>query len=107
MDGFAVGAHCIRDPAEAIAAACAAVSGVTTGGVVSCEAPSLSARTLSFTLVTEGASRTTRAASTELQACTPVDLQEFGPVIGAWFLALVVILCARSIYTRMFNRESY
>ena len=107
MDGYAVGAQCIRNSAEATASACAAVSGVTSGGVVSCEAPSLTGRTVSYTLVTDGTTRTTRPATLQLQECVPVDLEEFGPVIGAWVVALVVILCARSIYTKVFNRESY
>lgn len=107
MDGFAVGAVCYRETGEAVAAACSAVAGVTSGGVVSCEAPSFSAPVVSYTLVAESASgRVTRAASMELQPCDPVDLVEFGPVIAAWFLALVTILAARSVYTKVFGRET-
>ena len=107
MDGYAVGLQCFRDQAEAAAVACSSVAGVASGGAVSCSAPSFAYGVVSYTLVTEGSSaRTERAASMQLQPCDPVDLTEWGPVIAAWFLALVVVLCVRSLYTRIFKGES-
>ena len=107
MDGYAVGLQCFRDSAEAAAVACSSVAGVTSAGAVSCSAPSFSAGSVGFTLVTEGASsRIERAASMQLQPCDPVDLTEWGPVVAAWFVAGVAVLCLRSIYTRIFKGES-
>ena len=106
MDGLAVGAACYRVDVDAASAACASVAGVSAVGVVSCEAPTVTSGVMSYTLVIEGSSRTTRAASMQLQPCDPVDLVEFGPVIAAWFLACVLVLSARSLYTKVFNRES-
>lgn len=107
MDGLGVGATCYRSAVEAGAAACSSISGVTGAGVASCVDPSVSAGVMSYTLAIEGVSgRTTTAATMQLQPCDPVDVVEFGPVIAAWFLALVLVLAARSIYTKVFNRET-
>lgn len=107
MDGLAVGLACYRVAGEAASAACASISGPTSGGVVSCESASVVGGVFSYTLnVDSGAGRTSRAVSVALPECVPVDLVEWGPVIAAWFLALVVLHAARSVYTRTFGRET-
>lgn len=106
MDGLAFANACYRLPAEAAAAACSSISGVTAAGVVSCSAPSITGNTLSYVLKTEGASSSTRTVTLELQPCEPMDFQWWAPVLAAWFLAMVTVLCARMVYTKVFNRET-
>jgi len=107
MDGLAFGAVCYRDPAELAADACASISGVTSAGVVSCSAPSVTGSTLSYTLKTEGTSATsTRVVTVDLQPCDPQDFEYWQPILAAFFVALVTILCARMVYTKVFNRET-
>ena len=105
MDGFAVGGHCYRSALEASGAYCASVGGVTSAGVVSCQSPVIVGSVLTYTLQSDAAKRTTRPVSVTLPKCEPFDLQQTAPVVSAWFVALVVILCARSVYTKVFNRE--
>lgn len=104
MDGFSVGAACYRATELAAQVACSAVSGVSSSGVLACENPSISGHTLTYTLLSDSVSgRQTRLVSVELQPCTPFDLAEYGPTVGAWFLALVAILSVRLAYTRVFG----
>ena len=107
MDGLAFGSACYRDAAELAASACSSISGVSSAGVVSCASPSVSGSTLTYTLQIEGASSASRSVSVALQPCEPYDLQWWSPVLSAFFLALVVILCTRMVYTKVFNRETY
>jgi hypothetical protein len=108
MDGLAVGVICYRDPDDAAAAACSAVSGVTSAGVASCEAPSVTGGVLSYTLnVDSAAGRVSRAVSVSLPQCEPFDMTSYGPVLAAFFLAGVVIVSARMVYTKVFNRETF
>ncbi len=106
-DGVGVGVVCYRDFDDAAAQACAAVSGSTASGVASCEAPSVSAGgVFTYTLNIDAASgRVSRPVSVQLPGCEPVDVISYGPVIAAFLLAGVTIICARMTYTKVFNRE--
>lgn len=107
MDGRAVGATCYRDPVAAASAACSAVSGTSASGVVSCEAASVVDGVLTYTLnVDSAAGRVSRPVVVALPECEPFDVIELAPLIGAWVLALVVILSARALYTKTFGRET-
>jgi hypothetical protein len=109
VDGVGVGMVCFRDFSEAAVQACGAVSGTTSSGVASCEAPSVSAGgVFTYTLNVDGASgRVSRPVSVQLPSCEPVDVVSYGPVIGAFLLAGVTIVCARLAYVKVFNREIY
>lgn len=107
--GYAVGGQCFRQPADAAQAYCASVSGMTAAGFMRCTFAEWQDTSVFYSYTTVGADGAEHAysANAYLSPCTPMDLEEWSPVIGAWFLALVVILCARSIYRQVFNRESY
>ncbi len=106
-DGVGVGLVCYRDFDEAAPQACSAVAGVTSSGVASCEAPSVSAEgVFSYTLNVDGADgRVSRAVSVQLPGCEPVDVVSYSPVVAAFLLACVTVICARMVYTKVFNRE--
>ena len=108
MDGVGVGAVCYRDFGDAAAQACASVSGTTSSGVASCEAPSVSAEgVFTYTLNVDGAAgRVSRAVSVQLPGCEPVDVVSYGPVVAAFLLAGVTIISARMVYAKVFNRET-
>jgi len=76
-------------------------------GVVSCSSPAVTGNVLSYSLLTETPSgTTTRAVTVDLQPCDPYDIEFWSPVLAAFFLALVSILCMRMVVTRTFNRDS-
>lgn len=107
MDGLGFGAVCYRDSAELAASACSSISGVTGAGVASCSNPAVTGTVLTYTLRVDSASGTsTRAVTVDLQPCEPQDIQTWAPALAAWLSALVAILCARMVVTRMFNRDS-
>lgn len=106
MDGLGFGSVCYRSTAELAVAACSSINGVTSAGVVSCTSPAVTGTVLSYTLKTEGATTSTRAVTVDLQPCEPYDLEWWSPILAAFFLALVVILSARMVYTKVFNRET-
>lgn len=105
--GFAVGPVCFRETVDAASAFCSSVSGMTSLGFVSCKAPIADASgVVSFTLVTASSGGMTETPSeVVLAACRPFDLQETAPIFAAGFLALVTILAARSLYTRIFRQQ--
>jgi len=107
MDGLGFGAVCYRDTQELAAAACSSISGVSSAGVVSCSAPSVSGNVLTYTLNIDGASSTSRQITAQLQACEPYDIEWWSPVLAAFFVALVTILSVRMLYAKVFNRETY
>lgn len=103
--GYAVASACYREPSEAAAAYCGNVSGVTAAGVVSCQAPTVSGQTLTYTLRIDNETESVdRLVSVQLPDCEPYDWGFYGPVLGAFTVALVVILAARMVY-RPFNRR--
>ncbi len=107
--GYAVGGQCFRNPVEATQAYCSSFGGVTAAGQMRCTVADWDGGGISYTyeVVAPDGNYLGFSSYAELTACTPMDLEEWSPVIGAWLLALVVILCARSIYRQVFNRESY
>ena len=107
--GYAVGTQCFRHPEEAAQAYCASVSGMTSAGYMRCYSAEWQETNVwfNYTTIAPDGSESAQGATAYLAPCTPMDLEEWSPAIAAWFLALVVILCARSIYTKVFNRESY
>ena len=106
-DGLAFGASCYRSSTELAAAACSSISGTTADGVVSCSAPAVTGNVLTFTLTTHiAAGDSTRAVTVDLQPCEPYDWDFWSPVVGAWFAALVSIVCLKMVWGRMFNRDS-
>jgi len=108
MDGVAVGVVCYRSADEAAVAACSSVAGVTSAGVASCEAPTVAGGVLSYTLNIDGAAgRVSRPVSVSLPGCEPVDAVSYGPAIGAFITACVLIVVTRTLYAKVFNRESY
>lgn len=108
MDGLGFASVCYRSSTELAAAACSSISGVTSAGVASCSSPAVTGTVLSYTLRIEGsAGTTTRPVTVDLQPCEPHDFAYWSPVLGAWFLALVTVLAARQVYTKVFNRETY
>lgn len=106
MAGVAVGAACYSGAAEAAAAYCASVGGSVAGGVASCSGASITGRSVSWTLHVDGPSgRTSRQVVSELQECEPYDWSFWSPVLAAWFLAMVLVVCVRMI-KRPFNRDT-
>lgn len=100
VSGYAIDGQCIRDPVQAAAAYCSAVSGVTAAGVASCTSASLDPATgvLTWALaVDDAASQATRTLTMSPPQCVPFDMEEYSPVVAAWVLLLVVVLCARLI----------
>lgn len=49
---------------------------------------------------------TVTTATTTLQACERFDVSYFSPWIGAWVLALALIVGLKLVAQRMFARES-
>jgi len=115
--GTAAGAACFPTQAEAAARHCASVVGVTSGGVVSCDgadgAAVLSASdggTVEFPWVMRtqpsGGAASLSTVTTTLHACERYDVLYFAPWVGAWVLALAVIVGLKLAAQRMFARES-
>lgn len=104
--GYAVGASCFRDPVEAASAFCASRQGVMSEGVVSCSGAAVEGGFINWTLdlETPGYS-TSRMTSTPVVECEPYDFEFFAPVLAAWFVALVAVLCVR-LLGRLFNRDT-
>lgn len=104
--GYAVGSACYRDAVEAASAFCASVAGPSAGGVVSCEGASVAGQSVSWTMHTDTASgRQSRQVVSALSSCEPMDWEFWQPIVGLWFLSLVLILCVRLIYKPL-NRET-
>lgn len=60
----------------------------------------------SFPAPGSGLSASTTERVVVVQACERYDYEYWSPVVGAWVAALVAILAARVLYTRVFNRET-
>lgn len=107
--GYAVGGQCFRDPVEATQAYCSSFGGVTAQGQMRCTGADWDGAGISYSyeVVAPDGNYLGFSSYAEPIACTPQDLEEWSPTIAAWFLALVVILAARSVHTKVFNRESY
>lgn len=90
--GYAVGLACIRDPAAAAAAYCAGVGGSSSGGLLSCSAPSITGQELTFTLAVDGASsQVTRQVVMQLGECEPLDMESAGPFLWMAVACVVVV----------------
>jgi hypothetical protein len=104
--GYAVGPACYRDTSEAAAAFCASVAGPSAGGVVSCEGAIVTGQSVSWVMhLDSAAGRQSRQVVTALPPCEPMDWEYWQPVVGIWFLSLVLILCVRLVF-RPLNRET-
>lgn len=100
---------CYRDRTELASAACGSLTGSSNGQyVLQCSAPSVTGSTLTVNTVTcnAGLCGKTQALSFALQSCEPYDFEWWSPVLGAFFLALVSVLCVRIIVAKVFNRDS-
>ena len=107
--GYGVGDQCFSTLPEAAQAFCARVGGTTSAGVVSCTAAAPSGgSSVAWTLHLEPGtgSASTRELIAPLPACEPYDMAYWSPILGAFFLALVTVLAARSVYTKVFNRQT-
>lgn len=103
--GYAVGTQCLSDPLQAAALFCGGVAGTSANGTHACTAASLDAHTLTWTLEVHALDvSTARTVVQQVAPCTPRDFDYYGPIIGAWFLACVVILGIKLI-ARNFRRE--
>jgi hypothetical protein len=105
--GFAVGSSCLRAPEAAAQAYCASVQGVTSSGVVSCQAPShVGGQVFAADLVFESAaSAVTRSIEVELPECEPFDMAGAGPLLWMALAGSVAILSLRRLAV-MFQRET-
>lgn len=111
LDGYAHLGVCYRQAPEALAAVCSAINGTPSGGgVLTCSAPAWdpnAANWVSYNLALESpGDYISKTGYLYLAPCEPLDFEYWAPVIGVWFLALVTIICARLVYTRVFHRES-
>lgn len=105
--GYAVGTACYPAIEDAAAMHCAAIRGVTAGGVVACESAAVSGEgevSISLRTVAESG-ETVSLHVVQFPECEPRDLEYYAPALGAWWLALVVIVMARRV-GRLFTRES-
>lgn len=106
MAGFAVGGQCIGEVAQAASLACASFGGPTSAGVVTCQDASIDAQTLTFQRCTStGTTTECRPDSFDLPACEAYDWSYWSPVLGAFFLALVSIVCTRMLFLS-FRKET-
>lgn len=105
--GYAVGGVCIGDADTAARAYCSSISGVSSGGVASCQAPLWVAdHSLQYSLVVDDVTgQSVRTVDLKILDCEPFDMHSYGPVVAAFFLALVSIVCLRMVYVRVFRGE--
>ena len=108
-DGLTWQGQCYRDRTELAQLACGSISGTTNGAaVLDCKDPSVTGTQLHWTATwtQAGTAGPATPMTTNLQACEPYDFEWWSPVLAAFFLALVSVLCVRMIIAKVFNRDS-
>lgn len=109
-EGFAVGAECFRDFGQAQRAVCtAAFQPLSDGGIASCDAAEdwgggQVGLHMKFWRPSTGA--TYETTHVQLARCEPQDVVTYAPHIAAWFAALVLVLCTRSLWAWVLKREA-
>lgn len=109
--GFGVGLQCLRDPVQAGLAACRGYDGSGVNRSMQCVDSLVGAADAAGVLSVSVTLRDTftgaTAAYTHLvHPCELTDLTEYSLSIGAWFVALVSVVAARSLYTRIFKQSA-
>jgi hypothetical protein len=107
---------CYPSQADALSAACSSVfrveadgSSVRCTGLASGASSSdggAFAGTLNLTFTHADGSTATGTQAVLVQACERYDAAYWAPVISAWVAAMVAIIAAKTLYTRIFVRET-
>jgi hypothetical protein len=107
---------CYPSQADALNAACSAVNDVSAdGSSVTCTSVAAGASasvggaftgTLNVQLVNAQGAVSAATRSVSVQDCERYDITYWGPVVSLWFTALVVIIVAKVLHTRVFTRET-
>jgi hypothetical protein len=114
--GSFYGQVCYSSQLEALQAACSALGAVaadgsstTCTGVAAGPSSSVGGAytgTLNLRKVNTLGIATTPTLSYTVQTCERYDYTYWGPAIAAFTSALVAVIAARSLYTRVFSRET-
>jgi hypothetical protein len=114
--GSFYGQVCYPTQLEALQAACSALGAVaadgsstTCTGVAAGPSSSVGGAytgTLNLRKTSILGTTSTTTMSYTVQTCERYDYAYWSPVISAWVVALVSILAARTLYTRVFTRET-
>jgi hypothetical protein len=104
--GYAVGSSCVRDPSQAAATFCAQIGGATSAGVLSCQAPSITGQTLTYTLAVDDATaQTTRSVAVVLGECEPLDWTSAEPLVWLAVGALCSLAALKALRARVFRND--
>jgi len=108
--GNLFGQTCYPSAFEAASAACSAAQGVgSDGAVTTCVGVNTypgGYYTLQMRKSPPGVAATTWEASTVSQPCERYDYAYWQPMFAAFTSALVAVVAARVLYTRVFSRET-